>query len=560
MPPRGERALPVLAGILLAAAYPPVRLVLPAFVGLVPLLVFIAERPPGATGRWSATRAGIVTGLVYFGLQLYWMVVALSQYSSLAIPAYALTVVVLAGLTGAFGWGLHYTSERLGLPLVLTAALLWTTMEWVQGRLGDFAFPWLGLAYALTPYPILAGAADLVGARGLTLWIAGVNGLLAMALVRARAGVLHPGPDPGRGPAPILAAALLLAAVPAGYGVWRAATLELLPVARVAVVQPNIPQHLRFDAALTLDTSMTMLTRLTLNAVREDPERHEPVQGTRQLDLVAWPEVALTAELADEPTLTRTVRHLSARIDAPILVGAYGTDGAGRLYNSAFLIGEDGVRGPRYDKRRLVPFVERVPLRATGRRFGGLERGRDAPLFRTASSHGRADPTGPVSALAVGPDRPAGAAFGVLICYEAIFADLARSYRRSGADYLVNITNDGWFGRDTPYGRTTALWQHPAHVTMRAIENRIGVARAANTGISMFVDPLGRTRQGTPLFVHDVRVETVLTTRQLTLYTRWGDWLTTLTALATLALLLVARLAPRGHVRTSKPGRPRAST
>jgi apolipoprotein N-acyltransferase len=487
------------AGVLLALAYPPARLLVPAFVGLVPLLVFVAERPAGPVGRWSAARAGALTGLIYFGLQLYWLVVALVPETALAVPAYVLFVVVLAGFTAIFGWTLHYTLERLGLPLAFLAALLWTSLEWTQGRLGDLAFPWLGLGHALAPFPRLAGAADLVGARGLTLWIAGVNGLLAMALVRHRS----------RSPSQtrrLVAAALLLAATPAAYGVWRAATLELRPAARVAVVQPNISQEIRRDRALALDTSMIVLTRLT-RAVADD------------VQLVAWPEVALTAELAGNPALLDAVRDLSHAVSAPILAGAYGgrrTEGTHRsaLFNSAFLVTADGLAGDRYDKRRMVAFIERVPFVG-----GGLEKGREGPLFRTRH----------------------GATFGVLICYESAFADLARRYRRDGAEFLVNITNDGWFGREPWYARTTALWQHPAHMTMRAIESRMGVARAANTGISMFVDPVGRVQQATPLFVDDVRIDMVMTTDAITLFVRWGDWLATLAAMAAAALLVAAR-------------------
>jgi apolipoprotein N-acyltransferase len=495
------------AGVLLALAYPPARLLVPAFVGLVPLLVFVAERPAGPVGRWSAARAGALTGLIYFGLQLYWLVVALIPETALAVPAYVLFVVVLAGFTAIFGWALHYTLERLGLPLALLAALLWTSLEWTQGRLGDLAFPWLGLGHALAPFPRLAGAADLVGARGLTLWIAGVNGLLAMALVRHRS----------RSPAPtrrLVAAALLLAATPAAYGIWRAATLELRPAARVAVVQPNIPQEIRRDRTLALDTSMIVLTRLTrlTRGVADD------------VHLVAWPEVALTAELAGDPALLDAVRDLSHAAGAPILAGAYGgrpIEGTDRssLFNSAFLVTADGLADERYDKRRMVAFVERVPFVG-----GGLEKGRGGPLFRTGD----------------------GATFGVLICYESAFADLARRYRRDGAEFLVNITNDGWFGREPWYARTTALWQHPAHMTMRAIESRMGVARAANTGISMFVDPVGRVQQATPLFVDDVRVDMVMTTDATTLFVRWGDWLATLAAIAAVALLGAARFRAGG--------------
>ncbi len=501
---------------MLALAYPPARLVVPAFVGLVPLLVFIAERPAGPAGRWAATQAGVLTGLVYFGLQLYWIAAALAPHSLLGVPAWALTVALLAGFLGAFSWALHYTMHRLDLPLALLAPLLWTTLEWTQGRLGAFSFPWLGLGHALTPYPVLAGAADLVGGRGLTLWVAGVNALLATALLRYRAGRSSSVPHlrPGPAAAAPLVAAVLLAAAPMTYGYWRAVTIEMVPVATVAVVQPNIPQSLRIHAAPALDTSWTALARLTTSSASQAP------------DLVAWPEVALLADLTAQPELANALADLSSQTGAPILVGAYGSSQSGpdtkrRLFNSAFLAREAGLDETRYDKRRLVPFVERVPLWPTGGRFGGLEHGRTQPLFLT------------------GGHNPS--TFGVLICYEAIFPNLARSYRKNGARFLVNITNDGWFGSDAWYGRTSALWQHPAHLTMRAIENRMGAARAANTGISMFVDPLGNTRQATTVFVQDLRVDTILTTNESTLFTRWGDWLATLAAITSLALVLAAR-------------------
>jgi apolipoprotein N-acyltransferase len=560
VPPPGERALPVVAGVLLALAYPPARLLVPALVGLVPLLVFIAERPAGPGGRWSATRAGALTGVVYFGAQLYWLAVALLPESpALAIPAYLLFVGVLAGFTAAFAWGLHYTLERLGLPLALLAALLWTTLEWTQGRLGDLAFPWLGLGHALAPFPRLAGAADLVGARGLTLWLAGINGLLAMAAVRHRAaggvgagGVGQGGVGQG-GRATVArlgAAALLLFLVPAGYGFWRAATLELRPAARVAVIQPNIPQSIKRDHALALDTSLVMLTRLTRAVADHRGEGVDPVgEGVDRdggdVDLVAWPEVALTADLAGDPALLGAVRDLSRGVGAPILAGAFGRDGGRdggrdrgrdrgrdggpdpdglRVYNSAFLVSaDDGVATERYDKRRMVAFIERVPLVG-----GGLERGRGGQVFR-------------ITAAEAGVE---GASFGVLICFESAFADLARRYRRDGAGFLVNITNDGWFGRDPWYARTTALWQHPAHMTLRAIETRMGVARAANTGISMIIDPIGRVQQATELFVDDILVGTVVTTNVTTLFVRWGDWLATLAAFATATLLVGARVRP----------------
>jgi apolipoprotein N-acyltransferase len=135
-------------------------------------------------------------------------------------------------------------------------------------------------------------------------------------------------------------------------------------------------------------------------------------------------------------------------------------------------------------------------------------------------------------------DGLVGGRFGVLICYESAFEDLARRYRRDGADFLANITNDAWFGR------TAAPYQHAAHLVMRAIETRMGVARAANTGISEYVDPLGRSYDRTPLEVQRVEADTVWTTSGRTIYVRLGDWVGLLSLVGS-AALCVAALARR---------------
>lgn len=511
--PRAERALPVLAGVLLALAFPPAVYLLPSFLGLVPLLVFIARLPSGAPGRWSATGGALLTGVLFFGLRLYWMVIALADRSFLAVPAYVLTVLILASVTGAFGWALHYTRERLALPLPLLAAVLWTAAEWVQGHLGPISFPWLTLGTSLSSFPRLAGAADLVGATGLTAWLAAVNGAVAALLLRA-------------GTAPVRARALggtaLLVLLPVGYGVARAAAVDARPTARVAVVQPNISAELRRDRSLALDSSLTVLARLTAGLAESGP------------DLVVWPEVALPADLAGSPGLRDSVAALSRTVGAPILVGAYGLQGSGEeaiAFNSAFLVDGRGLIGGRYDKRVLVPFIERVPFldpvgleRFVGdlRYYGGLGTGVAAPLYATS----------------------AGDRFGVLICYESIFPRLARGYRAAGADFLVAITNDGWYARDTWYGRTTALWQHPGHLVLRAIETRTPIARAANTGFSMVIDPVGRVHERTELFAQEVRIATVATTGDVPVFVRVGDWVGVACVLAALLGIFLAFRTP----------------
>ncbi|MEJ2501842.1 MAG: hypothetical protein P8177_00775 [Gemmatimonadota bacterium] len=185
-PDPGGWVLPGVAGGLLALSFPPLGPPFLVFLALVPLLAHIEDCPHGPAGRWRATRAGLITGGVYFGLQLYWFLLALLPRSALAVPAYLGAVLGLAGLVGAFGWATHAGRDGLRLPLAVRALILWTAIEWVQGHLGDLAFPWLGLGAALTPWPTLAGAADLVGGRGLTAWVAAVNGVLATVVLRLR--------------------------------------------------------------------------------------------------------------------------------------------------------------------------------------------------------------------------------------------------------------------------------------------------------------------------------------------------------------------------------------
>ncbi len=220
----------------------------------------------------------------------------------------------------------------------------------------------------------------------------------------------------------------------------------------------------------------------------------------------------------------RPIEAWSGRIGAPVLMGGLGYEGHlpddYTPYNSAFLVDGNGLEHYRYDKRFLVPFVERVPLLPTDwfgglRYFGGFGVGRGWPLAKVGDT-----------------------SYGVLICYESSYPEAARRFRQEGADVLLNITNDSWYGREPLYSRTTALWQHPAHMVMRAIENRVGVARAANTGISMFVDPVGHVHDATPLFQPDERTGPVLTTDVVTFYTRYGDLVGNGSALAALILVV----------------------
>jgi apolipoprotein N-acyltransferase len=301
-----------------------------------------------------------------------------------------------------------------------------------------------------------------------------------------------------------------------GYGRWRLSSLTMRPVAPIVIVQPNIPQEEKWQKE-NLDRIVTMLADLTREGMRVGEPR-----------LVVWPEVALPGYLVQNPEWADTLRALSAPAGVPILFGVLDVefqptrapDGTQEyeVFNAAMTTDSTGAiaRQRPYRKEFLVPVVERVPFLDPDwfkglKYFGGFGRGEDQAAFRYAFGEA-----------------------GVLICYESIFPQLSREYRRAGAEILVNITNDAWFGR------SIAPHQHEAHLAFRAIENRVGIVRAANTGISAYVDPLGRFHGETALETSASRTYQVQTTSVTTPFTRFGDWAGMGSLLGTAGLVVAA--------------------
>lgn len=518
IPERGDRLLPAVSALLAVCAFPPFHLLFPSFVALVPLALWVAD----CQVSHRAFRGGVWFGVLYFGVLLYWIPIALAGFTWWAVPAYVAVVVLLAFGAGGFAWALFRLTHGGGLPLWVALPLTWTALEWIRAHApGGLAFPWLGLGTSLTGYPELVGAAELVGARGITLWLALLNGLTAEAVRAARAR------DGARASLRWAAAFAVVLAVPAAWGYWRAETLPVRAIGEVAVVQPNVAARVRLDRLQSNDSTAVSLTRLALDNSGPPP------------DLVVWPEMTFFGSIESDRPLRERVAEVAGRWRAPVVFGAIGeTVVPGRApvpMNSAFLMDREGRLGDfRYDKHRLVPVVENTPFRRGGWREGGVE----------------------VDSYGAGVDwilgeMGGGVRFGVLICYESTYASHARRLRLEGADFFLNLTNDGWFGQETWYTRTTALWQHPAHLVMRAIEHRVGVARAANTGISFFVDPLGVVYGETDLFQAAVRSETVYTSDVMTWYTRTGDMAGWTALVLTLGLLAMSR--PRVGSSTPRP-------
>ena len=288
------------------------------------------------------------------------------------------------------------------------------------------------------------------------------------------------------------------------YGFWRERTLPTRQVAVVGLVQPNegywekwVPAH--------EDSVVAKLIGLTRQLERQAP-----------LDLVVWPEAAIPGYFVNHPQWDEAIARLARDDHLPILTGGLDIELGGRqpypYFNAAFFYAATGTRDSvAYRKHYLVPVVERVPFIPPQwiqlQWFGGFGKGVRLPVY----------------------GRP-GVRFGVRSATSPRSRICPRAYRRLGADFLVNITNDAWFGR------TSAPYQHESMLRMRAIEARMGVARAANSGISEFVDPFGRAYDATRLGTEAIVADTVRTSDVTTLYARLGDWVGLFSVLTTLGL------------------------
>lgn len=494
--------LPAVSGVFLAFAYFPLGLVVPNLVALVPLLVWIdanLDRP------WRFWRnGGFVFGMTLNLLILSWML-SMLRSSFLGVFAYlGLGLVFTVGLTCMVVFA-AWTRRRTGWPWALLFPACWLSLEWVQAQ-GDLRMTAQHLAQALGSVPFLVQFADLAGPYG-------VGGVLLLSNVllyeawRCR----------GTGRARALAAWVVLAAAVLAYDGWAWTHPPAASgTVRVSFIQPNVPLPEKQDPDED-EAQSVLLDRLTRRAAREHP------------DIVIWPETARPSPIYRQPDRPDSyampeVSALAKELSLTIVTGAeYLVERPGGgydSYNAVFVVHPDGRLDPTWSaKIVLVPFVEQVPFRAI---LGPFLSGQRGALRWLAGGFSPGPEATPLPAD--------GARLGVTVCYEELFFDLQRNLRNAGANLQAVITNDAWFGR---------AWFQPYQANtdrLRAIENRSAFVRVANTGISMFVDPLGRDFDRTQLEVEAVGTRDLPIVNVRTLYDRIGD-------VAAYAALLVALAA-----------------
>lgn len=482
------------SGLLLALSFPLPGLWFLSWFALVPWLMTFRRRP---------FRSGFICGFLFFAIVLYWVNIVMTRFGQLhpllALVPYFALAAYLALYFALVSWGADRLQRFCRLPFWFGLPLLWVAAEYLRAHLLT-GFPWASLGYSQQPVAALIQTADIWGVYGVGLLVFLGNLLLSETIRLWRASGCR------RGLLPLLAFALLLASA-FGYGDYRLADLPTPDrQLKVALIQGNIDQGVKWNPAYQQQT-LEKYRRLTLEAASEHPE------------LIVWPESATPFFFQDPSSASQLVRNLPVRTGAAMLIGspAYERDQGVRYFNSAYLLDRHGRTLGRSDKVHLVPFGEYVPLKWL------------LPFIdKLVVGIGDFSP-GTLTPLKLADDQ-----LGVLVCYEVIFPELARTYVERGAGLLLNITNDAWFGR------SSAPYQHLEMAALRAVENRVWVARAANTGISAYVDPGGHIHQATELYTDAYRVMSVGVGAGGGIYLRYGDLLPQAATLLSIVLLGLA--------------------
>ncbi len=502
-----------------------------AWFGLVPLLCAILSA--AASGRPRPLRRAFLLsylcGVLWYAGNCYWIRDTMMQYGDMPPLAPTLLLVgfslVLGLYFALFGLAVALLRRATGSTgLALAAApLFWAGLELAAARITSV--PWDQLGYSQVDNALVNQLAPWTGVYGISFVLVAVNALIAAGIALDRCAHKR-----------LCAVAGVVLALAGAAGIFLAPPRP--PATATAVlIQPNLDvSGVGFwSAPGEWDRHIADFTRLAgeqcKTYIAGTPQTGAPSGEIlcppypTHPDLVAWPESPAPFFEYDD-RFQKALVAISRAVQAPLVVGNVGMDyspatGAWREYNSALVVSADGARVGRYDKIHLVPFGEYVPFsrllffarKLTGK-VSKFDRGDQPKVFRLPTANGEAH------------------RYGVFICYEAVFADEVRQFSRLGAEVLVNISDDGW------YGDTSAPWQHLNMARMRAIENRRWLLRDTNNGITASIDPYGRVRQSIPRHQADALPAQFAFRDDVTFYTAHGDLFAWLCAFVDLVLMV----------------------
>jgi len=484
-----KRLLPMLSGILLILSFPNFNFEPLAWIALVPLFFSVEDK-----ALKNRLLPVFVFSVTFYGGVLCWLV-------NVSVPGTVALVAVLSLANCLFAL---YVPKKEITDIIIVPSL-WVLIELIRTVLFT-GFPWAVLGHSqFLNIPVIQ-IADITGAYGVSFIIVMVNyGVYAFFKKRQK-----------RFHYLIAALAVLLSVYVYGYNQIKRPSHTSTPL-KVAAVQGNIPQEKKWDTRYQ-DNIFNIYRDITLQSMLEKP------------DLVIWPETSLPYLIPSGNSVHKRLLRLLESMDAYLLFGAVrervdegGHGGASRLANSAFLFSRDGELEGIYDKVHLVPFGEYVPFERffpwfrdhIDKPIGDFVSGNSFTPFRIKKE----------TSVDLGESIIREMRFykiGVTICFEDIFPYIAREYARQGAEILVNLTNDAWFGD------SSAPYQHVQSSVFRAVENRMPVIRAANTGISCFINDKGRiissvSRYGIDTFVDGYACSFIYPGNKRSLYTVHGD-------------------------------------
>lgn len=498
----------LLSAALLILSFPIFNLWILAWVAFIPLF-FALQSQSGL----KAFLLAYFTGVVFWAGTIYWLV----HVTLLGTIILVLYLALYFGLFGLFFSYFQFRSASIDYrlstidPLVFSS--IWVLLEYTRSHLLT-GFPWALLGYSQCSNLPIIQIADLTGAYGVSFLVMMVN-VAVYQFISQKSKVKSI----------FVPICCIFVSLIYGYYKLLPTSNSQLPTYRISVIQGNIPQDQKWEAE-SREYILNKYLTLSLAATKDNP------------DLVIWPEASLPVILEEEPDFFKEVRHFSQEAHLSLLIGAV-TRRDDAYYNSAILVSKEGAVLGRYDKLHLVPFGEYIPLKnylpflETIVPIGDINPGKESTLFSL--------PT-PNSGLLTYNK------FAVLICFEDVFPELSRRFVKNGADFLVNITNDAW------YKKTSAAYQHFQACVFRAVENRVFLVRAANTGISGFIAPTGKVislvqdKIGKEIFVDGYKAQSItVAKRGLSFYSKYGD-IFVLLLFALISLCSLVSLKSKNHV------------
>jgi apolipoprotein N-acyltransferase len=493
-------------------------------MGLVPLLLAIS----GQSCK-KAFLLSMICGVIFFTAVFSW---------TFEIPRYELLHhaalgVYLALYFGVFGAVVRLVDKQCGIVAALSSApLLWVTLEYARSNFFFLALPWALLAHSQWKYPAIIQLAALTGSYGVSFLVVLVNSALALLLlILSSKSKLLRLPDSILPSAKSAISLTLAAAALTGLALLYGVAVLSRPIKgneiRLSALQGNIDRQIKADPKKHAVQIMQTYTNLTRQAAKDQP------------DLILWPEASTPGFVLKDLPLLRNISTLVAETKTPFLIGSseypkFVKDRPLRpedVGNTALYFSAAGKFLGQYLKIHLVPFGEYIP-------YEGVIDWPD--VIVPADKKTFEIPGKEYTLFSLGEYK-----FGAVICWEVVFPQLFRSFVKTGANFMINLTNEGWFGD------SAAPYQMAAIVAMRAAENRVPVVRSANTGISCFIDAFGRItgvvkdRHNKPTYVEGYLTRSIRPSREKTFYTRYGDIFAYLCIIISLCLLFSCLIFPK---------------